>query len=287
VRTKLRLTSNEFSELDSARWQSSNQALEQVEWAAEKAMDIFWDEFWKACDLIPNVLGVNTPEVGCKWPLVIVRAGLIVVYFAVHTAHQISLSLYNDLIDNVNGDATDDILASTYENIIVVHHNLLTTFKKLELVQSMLGDLGDDDNDESRRLQEEEECKDTATCHKDNSRCNCDDKEFNCDCTPNYDFLKIQSGAGCDQFDSDGDTFIDNCEDSTAPRLILKDPNQFQCDLTNLDKLCYNRNTFMEFGHAQTYLLANVQIIDDCADKDQLRINVTETKKYYNLRSYL
>lgn len=189
--------------------------------------------------------------------------------------------MYNELIDNVNGDATDDILASTYENIIVVHHNLLTTFKKLELVQSMLGDLGDDDdNDESRRLQEEKNCNANATfaCHKDNSRCNCDDKEFNCDCTPNYDFLKIQSGAGCDQFDSDGDTFIDNCEDITAPRLILKDPNQFQCDLTNPSKLCYNRNTFMEFGHAQTYLLANVQIIDDCAGKDQLRINVTETK---------
>ena len=191
-------------------------------------------------------------------------------------AHQISSGLYNELVDNVNGDASGDRADITYENLLTVHHNVLTSFKKLELLQELLGDIQEDieDIDADRRLKET--CVESSKCHKVNSRCNCDDERFNCDCTPNYEFLKKQSGAGCDEFDSDGDTFIDNCEDKTPPRLILKDPNQFRCDLTNLTKLCYNRNTFIEYAHAEAYLLANVQLADDCAtiQKGQLSIDV-------------
>jgi len=86
-----------------------------------------------------------------------------------------------------------------------------------------------------------------------------------------------QSGAGCDGFDSDGDGIIDNCEDRTPPRLILTESTRFQCDLTDLDKLCYNQNTFMEYTHAEAYILKNVQVSDECAARSELSIDMELT----------
>lgn len=75
----------EFSELDSAAWQASNQALEQVEWAAEKAMEITWEDVWRICETIVDVGGVDAGKVVCKTASFIPRLFLVITYFVAHT----------------------------------------------------------------------------------------------------------------------------------------------------------------------------------------------------------
>ena len=189
----------------------------------------------------------------------------------------ISTGLYNEQFVYENRAAHKARAENTYENIIVVHHNVLTTFRKLEQLEKMLGGIEEDieEIDDSRRLAEA--CANGDECRRDNSPCNCDDEEFNCDCTPDYEFIKKRSGAGCDQFDSDGDGEIDNCEDRTPPRLILKEPSQFQCDETDLKKLCVDSKTLKEYAHAEEYLLTNVQSTDECATRSKRSIDVVKS----------
>lgn len=74
-----------FFEGEYIGWQDANHALEQTEWVAQTAMDMFWEDFWKGCDLIPDVAGFDAGKVGCKLPLFIFRFVLIAIFFAAHT----------------------------------------------------------------------------------------------------------------------------------------------------------------------------------------------------------
>ena len=74
-----------FSTVKYRPWEAANQALEQVEWGAEKAIEIYGDNAWKGCELIPDVGGTDVGKVSCKIVAFIVRVVIIVIYFAAHT----------------------------------------------------------------------------------------------------------------------------------------------------------------------------------------------------------
>jgi hypothetical protein len=139
-----------------------------------------------------------------------------------------------------------------------------------------INDLAEDINDlaedgsNDRRLQVVESCEIDDACSKGDCKCanaidpNQRDKTKDCDCNTNYDFIKKQKGAGCDEFDSDGDSIIDLCEDRHPPTLMFANAALFKCDEANLAKHCYTEKVFLNNEHAKNFLKDQVIITDDC-----------------------
>ena len=156
----------------------------------------------------------------------------------------------------------------------------MTVFKGVQQLKQMLGEISDSLDDikevdgSGRRLLEEKKCNIKEDVCGPAGACACDDRKFNCDCTPNYNFLSLQKLAGCDGLDSDGDDFIDVCEDLFPPSLLLKDSDIFRCDETDIDTLCYSEKTFSENQYAKQFLANQVQVTDDCQSPKNIGMDI-------------
>ena len=98
------------------------------------------------------------------------------------------MGLYEALVIRSDMYTDREVQEANYENIITTANNGISTFRALEQVQQMLGDLGDDiANNDGRLLAEEVTvCEDTDVCKDPSSTCNCGDEGYFCDCEPNY-----------------------------------------------------------------------------------------------------
>ena len=82
--------------------------------------------------------------------------------------------------------------------------------------------------------------------------------------------------AGCDQFDSDNDGTIDNCEDRYPPQLLLENTDKFMCNKAALEDLCYKGEVFQQNSHAEEWLKVNFGVVDDCTPSRFLGIDVAK-----------
>jgi hypothetical protein len=99
------------------------------------------------------------------------------------------------------------------------------------------------------------------------------DPRYKCDCTINYNHVAKQQFAGCDEFESDGDGFVDYYEDRFPPSLLLSDAALFRCDKDDPNKLCYSDEVFTEYTHAKDFLNFTVKVTDDCAPFKQKKFS--------------
>lgn len=187
--------------------------------------------------------------------------------------------LYTSMVEMPDMYASRELQEVNYANVITVGRNGISTFKAVQQVKALLGNFADDyydsvaEDSNGRRLLVS--CFDSDKCKLGDS-CDCPseaDMTRLCDCSPNWDYIKVQKEAGCDLRDSDGDKIDDNCEDRFPPGLIF--PNDFQCDKTIPKKLCYDEFTFPSNELAENYLRDGMKIIDDCASSSQLSYNIS------------
>jgi hypothetical protein len=187
----------------------------------------------------------------------------------------------------MDGAFVDSERNAIYENVITNHKNIQTTFKAVQQLKQMLGEVAEDINelaegedDGERRLQVVE-CEDGDACSKGDCKCagamdpNKRDPTKKCDCEPNYEYIMIQKGAGCDEFDSDGDNIIDFCEDRHAPTLMFANAALFKCDEADLAKHCYTEKVFLNNDHAENFLKDQVIVTDDCLIANGLDMDIS------------
>lgn len=174
-----------------------------------------------------------------------------------------------------------DYRDSIYDNVITTNYNVQTTFKAVQQVKQMLGELAatleDDDEDKSRRALIEI-CDSVAPCKEGFCDCPDVDPRNSCDCSLNYAYISSQRDAGCDEFDSDGDGFIDICEDRYDPEILIGDASLFFCDKANPGKLCYTDEVFLERQHAINFIEFQMKVSDDCAPPKNLGMKIELTK---------
>jgi len=205
--------------------------------------------------------------------------------YAHNQALSISARVYAELVTPKNGAFVAAERNAIYENVITNHKNIQTTFKAVQQLKQMLGEVAEDinglaediielaedkDGNGERRLQGAKSCDKEQACSKGDCKCagaadpNKRDPTKDCNCKPNYDYIKKQKGAGCDEFDSDGDNIIDFCEDRHPPTLLFANAALFKCDEANLAKHCYTEKVFLEYEHAENFLKDQMIVSDDC-----------------------
>jgi len=258
-------------------WGSTNYVL-------TKALDIF--EFSRsmtstvmdACQALPSDFAAIAAKATCVSATVVTKGALEIALFAAKMALSISERVYSEVVVSQNGAYVGAERNAIYENVITNHKNVITTFKAVQQLKQMLGEiaedineLAEDDEDGTRRLAEVEICKDDSPCVL--GECQCEaynnlkwgkDPTKDCNCKPNYDYVKKQKGAGCDEFDSDGDGKIDNCEDRHPPTLLFANAALFKCDEANLAKHCYTEKVFLKNEYAENFLKDQMIVSDDC-----------------------
>jgi hypothetical protein len=192
----------------------------------------------------------------------------------------ISERLYSEIVTPKNAAKVGAERNAIYENVITNHKNIQTTFKAVQQLKQMLGEIAEDINELAEDINELAEdgggrrlaklCGSEDACSNGSCKCadaldpNKRDPTKDCNCNPNYDYIKKQKGAGCDEFDSDGDNIIDYCEDRHPPTLMFANAALFKCDKTNLTKHCYTDEVFLENEHAENFLKDQVIVTDDC-----------------------
>ena len=199
----------------------------------------------------------------------------------------ISEYIYKETVGVQNAKHASSISNSIYENAITNAQNIQTTFKAVQQVKQMLGEVTDTLNDltealeegdpKTRRLLGIEECDTNAKCKGPDRLCECDDPTRTCDCLPNWLFISKQPNAGCDEFDSDGDGDIDVCEDRSPPSVLFGNSELFRCDETNVTKLCYSGKVFQKHEYARDFLEYQVKVTDDCQPIKNLGIDINHT----------
>lgn len=126
---------------------------------------------------------------------------LKVIKIILQVIAKISKALYTFMVTKPDLRVDREIRVATYKNMITTAQNIFTTFRSIQQVKDLIGDVSDDINEivdtdtNGRRLSET--CEVDATCSDSNSPCSCDDPKYKCDCTPNFDFIVMQPGAGC------------------------------------------------------------------------------------------
>jgi len=201
-----------------------------------------------------------------------------IALYAHNQALSISERTYSEVVDTQDALYAGTESNAIYENVLTNHKNIITTFKAVQQLKQMLGEiaedineLAEDDEDERRRLAEVEICNAESPCVLGECQCEAHthpkwgkDPTKDCDCKPNYDYVKKQKGAGCDEFDSDGDGKIDICEDRHPPTLLFANAALFKCDKADLAKHCYTDEVFLEYEHAENFLKDQMIVSDDC-----------------------
>lgn len=123
---------------------------------------------------------------------------VITALFVVKTVLQVALkvveALYGFLVTKRDYFTDRDLSVSSYDNIITTAQIKFSTYRSVQKVKQLLGELSTDllravKNDrQGRRLTNE--CLDTDKCpNPPNTQ--------NCDCSNNYDYIKMQPEAGC------------------------------------------------------------------------------------------
>lgn len=204
--------------------------------------------------------------------------------YAHNQALSISERIYSEVVPPTDSAYDAAERKAIYENVITNHKNIITTFKAVQQLKQMLGEVAEDINDlaedindlgegeegSDRRLQVAISCGKETACGRGDCKCagtvnpNDRDPTKDCDCKPNYNFIMNQKGAGCDEFDSDGDNIIDFCEDRYPPSLLFANAALFKCDDANLTKHCYTEKVFVKYEHAENFLKDQVIVTDDC-----------------------
>lgn len=203
-------------------------------------------------------------------------------------ASKLASALYGAMVEKPDYYADREIQVINFKNLMTTANNGITTFKAVQQVKQLLGDIADDltalvEEDEDGRRLAENTCdhlkKDKVKCGDVNDKsapCQCDDHRYTCECKLNYSFIKLQSTAGCDGVDSDNDFYIDICEDRFPPRLVFTKPETFMCDLSDPDKLCFDSETFLSEEDAMKFIRSQVNVNDDCATQSQLSYDLAK-----------
>lgn len=82
------------------------------------------------------------------------------------------------------------------------------------------------------------------------------------------------SPAGCDELDSDGNGFRDDCEDRFPPGMVLRDAEIFRCDENDTSRLCYDKTVFSSILQVTNFLEFQVPPTDDCASTERLNVEI-------------
>eukprot|EP00979_Chaetoceros_neogracilis_P006713 scaffold1372_cov289-Chaetoceros_neogracile.AAC.17 len=268
-----------FETAAATAWRSTNYALSKVVEIAE-FVNTAVKTTSLACEALPSDALTVAAKASCILTVVVVKSISDNLFFVAKLALSISERLYSEIVNPKNAAKVSAERNAIYENVITNHKNIQTTFKAVQQLKQMLGEVAEDINDLAEDINDLAEdgggrrlaklCGSDDACSKGNCKCadamdpNKRDPAKDCNCNPNYDYIKKQKGAGCDEFDSDGDNIIDFCEDRHPPTLMFANAALFKCDEANLTKHCYTEKVFLKNEYAENFLKDQVIVTDDC-----------------------
>lgn len=180
-------------------WASTNAALQGSSLIASKVYKYFKDKAVLAALTAadPTLVALKAVAIGALTGQIV----LVVLLLILEILAKVSKALYTVMVTKPDLRVDREIRVATYKNVITSAQNIFTTFRAIQQVKDLIGDVSDDINEiidsdtNGRRLSEH--CEVDAFCSESTSPCSCDDPKYLCDCTPNFDFIVMQPGAGC------------------------------------------------------------------------------------------
>jgi len=192
----------------------------------------------------------------------------------------VSERLYTLVVTFRNEGFSLDLATSVYDNVIFANKNIRESYTQIKELKQLLGDaLEEEDEDTNSTLFLAEQCGTMSLCSQASSPCQCPDIDprNNCNCTRNYEYISRQRGAGCDNFDSDGNGVKDDCEDRFPPSILVTNTDIFRCDPEDVTKLCYDKKVFSKDKYARDFLEYQMKATDDCAQQKSLDIIIEQS----------
>jgi hypothetical protein len=118
------------------------------------------------------------------------------VIFALNLAMDISEHLYTEMLDGTVGDVESERITATYENVISIHGNILTTHNDLLNVLSIVSGIKQKTDELARRRMQVVDCTDTTLGFVDNCRKpSCENPILFCDGSFNYEYISQLKGG--------------------------------------------------------------------------------------------
>jgi hypothetical protein len=186
----------EFDATQAKAWRDSNyklmKSITSLGIVAETIGGIY-DTCMAASDL-----GFISVTPTCIVPSVLATVTKIAIS-AVESALGNSEQTYAEIVDSQDGDFAAEQEAAVYQNVVVIHGNVISTFTLVQQLQVMLGGIQEglaDDKDEKNRRLQLTDC--TSTVNGYILQCNkpsCEDPSRLCDGSFNYKYIsQLKSG---------------------------------------------------------------------------------------------
>ncbi len=131
----------------------------------------------------------------CSLPIVFkVITGNVI--FALNLAIDISEHLYAEMMDGTVGDVESERITATYENVISIHGNILTTHNDLLNVLSIVSGIKQKTDQLASRRMQVVDCTDTTLGFVDKCRKpSCENPILFCDGSFNYEYISHLKGG--------------------------------------------------------------------------------------------
>ena len=262
--------------------------------------------------LVSAIPGTATP---CAIPLTTTAIVLLISQAVITIILAISEALYTFLVDNQNLKFEREQHQVTFENIGILHANMISNFKLGTQIKLLLGGVldamptNDGEGDETRRRLTDH-CEDAINgiCNNDTT-VSCEDPQYLCNgFSTNWNyvaFLKFGEKsivspirfsncpsllllthhefsfvlAGCDSKDSDGTDGQkpDICEDRYPPSLLIRDPVYFRGDDNDTTRLVYREKVFKSEQSVKNFLGYQFSVDDNCQPSENLELIINRT----------